>query len=273
MQAEFLIPTDVRNGGDLLRALAGAASRAGDKPLVRATLQGRSECLVLYGIGAPAAVEARKRVHLRDGHVVHWDAAYFSRGRKAGYFRVSIDDDHPQRWLDDTPDDPSRWVAHNVALREDHNPAGHILLVGLGRKSRSYHRAEDWEARKLAELQRRFPGRTIIYRPKPRHPHPILAVGTDSTTPIEQLLKGCALVVCRHSNVAVDAVVAGVPYEAEDGAALWLTGKEYSPANRLSFLHRLAFWQWRADEADQAWSFLRARVRDAIACGVREKGP
>ena len=261
LQAEFLIPSNIRNGDGLLRSLAAAAQQHGDRPVMRSTLQGRSPWLVLYGVGAPGQAEARRRQTERNCHTVHWDAAYFSRGRKIGYFRVSVDSDHPQQWLDATPDDCSRWSVHETPIREDADPRGPILLVGLGKKSRIYLKAEHWEVRKLAELRHRFPGRKIIYRPKPKHPHPVLAgIDTDATTPIEKLLVGCSRVVCRHSNVAVDAVVAGVPIEVEDGAAQWLDGKPYTVENRLSFLHRLAWWQWRADEAMQAWAFLRKIV-------------
>jgi hypothetical protein len=82
----------------------------------------------------------------------------------------------------------------------------------------------------------------------------------DTDTPIAQLLRGASLVVARHSNVCLDAVQAGVPFEAEDGAAVWLQRREFTPANRLEFLQRLAWWQWRAAEAPRAWQFLKGMV-------------
>ena len=78
---------------------------------------------------------------------------------------------------------------------------------------------------------------------------------------IADLLRGASLAACRHSNVAVDAVVAGVPFEAVDGAAMWLAGKDYTPANRLDFLRRLAWWQWKASEAHLAWDFAKEVAR------------
>jgi hypothetical protein len=67
---------------------------------------------------------------------------------------------------------------------------------------------------------------------------------------------GASMLVCRHSNCAVDAVVAGVPIECEDGAAKWLDGKPYKRRTRKDFLNRLAYWQWKASEAAQAWQFI-----------------
>ena len=41
---------------------------------------------------------------------------------------------------------------------------------------------------------------------------------TGPTGTIADVLNGCSVVVCRHSNVAVDACIAGVPVECEGGA-------------------------------------------------------
>lgn len=191
-----------------------------------------------------------------------WDAGYFGRVSKGrGYMRMSVNRDHPQALLDKTPADPQRWMEHGISLRNVHDPKGHILLVGLGQKSRSYLGQEHWEAQKLNELHKRFPKHRVLYRPKPRHRSPSLGCDFDATSPIENLLEGCSLVVCRHSNVAVDGVIAGIPFEAEDGAAMWLQGKPFTEENRLNFLHRLAWWQWKSTEADAAWAFLRRTVR------------
>ena len=107
---------------------------------------------------------------------------------------------------------------------------------------------------------RRFPGRRIVFKPKGSDPLRLPCERADPETPIEELLRGSALVVCRHSNCAVDAVIAGVEFEAEDGAATWLRGREFTPANRLEFLQRLAWWQYKPHEAAPAWSFAKQVV-------------
>ena len=147
-----------------------------------------------------------------------------------------------------------------MPLREHADPAGPIILVGLGTKSRTYLNDEDWESRTLARLEQRFPNRRILHRPKPGHGYTKLHCERDTTTPIAELLRGASLVVCRHSNVAVDAAIDGVPFECEDGAAAWLTGKPFTPEQRLDFLRRLAWWQWRVTEAPLAWAFIVATL-------------
>lgn len=218
--------------------------------------QGGSEWLVLAGVGSAAHNAARVRHLSKGGHVLHWDHGYFQREKVTGHMRMCIDSDHPQTWLDKTPDDSARWDALGLQLREDANPNGHIVLVGMGAKSRSYLNVHRWEETTYQRLVSQYPGKRIVYRPKgadrKRMPCPM-----DDRPHIADVLRGASLVVCRHSNVAVDAVIAGVPFEASDGAAMWLASKPFTVENRLAFLRRLAWWQYRAHETDQAWSFCK----------------
>jgi hypothetical protein len=241
----------------ILDAFAEAVRHAGDDLRETQAYEGRSDWLVLHGVGGRMH-DAARRAHLqRGGHVLVWDFGYWDRAKVTGHMRMSIDRDHPQAWLDAVPLDASRPVP---ALREDADPDGHILLIGLGRKSRKYLNASDWERRAYADLVRRFPGRRIVFKPKGSDPLRLPCERADPETPIEELLRGSALVVCRHSNCAVDAVIAGVKFEAEDGAAMWLQRREFTPANRLEFLQRLAWWQYKPHEAALAWSFAKRVV-------------
>lgn len=240
----------------MLKALASAARAAGDQVKETARFEGRSDWLVLFGVGAAVNDRARKAQLARGRRVLLWDLGYVDRKKAVGHLRMSIDTDHPQDWLEKTEGLRDRWARLDVPLREDANPAGPVLLIGLGRKSRAYLRLPNWERDMLARLEKRFAGRQIIFRPKGKDITQ-LPCATDRETPMEQLLRGASLVVCRHSNAAVDATIAGVPFEAQDGAAMWLQRREFTPANRLEFLQRLACWQWRADQAAEAWAFVK----------------
>lgn len=246
------------------QAMLGALSRVIGRLVITDKYRGDRDWLILYGVGAPERDEARKK-HLASGrHVLMWDLAYFHRQR---YLRCSIDHDHPQQWFDSMGEEygTNRWATFAVSLREDYDPSGHIILVGLGRKSRSYLHEELWEQQRLADLRQRFPNADILYRPKPGSPSVKLDCRVDADSPIENLLRGAALVSCRHSNVAVDAAVAGVPFECVDGAAMWLQGKPYTRENRLAFLHKLAWWQWLPSEAMRAWRFVQDVVQRRMA--------
>jgi hypothetical protein len=244
----------------MLRAIAAAARAGGAKVTETHRFAGQSDVLVLFGVGADAHNAARRRHVKAGGHVLMFDLGYFGPRKGAGFLRASVDRDHPQHLLDRTPPDPSRWLAQGIALREDADPQGVVLLVGLGAKSRNYLLEADWEQRALASIHQRFPDRTVLHRPKPHHEFPKLKCERDLDTPIDVLLRRSSLVVCRHSNVAIDAAIAGVPFETEDGAAAWLAQRPFTPENRLDFLQRLAWWQWRNEEAGPAWAFLKGFV-------------
>lgn len=256
--AEILIPEVCNPTGR--RVLDSLAETAGGFVSARVTRKytGDSDWLVMWGVGAPGRSEIRNHHLEQGGRAILWDLGYFHRKKEGGACRPSIDDDYPTRWLDKTTPDPSRWDALGIELQNNYDPNGHIVLAGIGPKQRIYMapKLDRWEAQKLKELQSRFPDRRIVYRPKPNRNSPSLPIESDATSPIQDVLKGASLVVCMHSNVAVDAVMAGVPFESEDGVSTWLRGKDYTPETRLDFLRRLAWWQWKPEEFTGAWQHL-----------------
>lgn len=251
---EFIITPDMSlKGTRFLQALVDTApipARVVTEP------SGNAQRLAIYGVGHPPRRAIADKHLARGGTLLLSDIGYFATVHAPEMMRISMNDDHPQRLLDRAPLCSDRWDALHMPLRNDFDPKGPIVLVGLGPKTRAIITDVNWETITFHRLQRRFPGRRIIFRPKPRRPHPTLPCAVDATSPIETVLKGASLVVCRHSNVAVDAVVAGIPFEASDGAARWLDGKPYTVENRLEFLWRLMYFNWRADEAAEAWKVI-----------------
>jgi hypothetical protein len=244
-------------GTELLDSMVAAIERSDVSISVTNSYWGHARWLMLYGVGAADRAAARDAQLRNGGHALLWDLGYFGRAKRGGYMRVSIDHQHPQAWLDRTTPRGERWEAHGIALSERFDASGHIVLVGCGVKSHRFLGTHGWEQRKLNELRQRFPATRIIYRPKPGSRGPNLDCDTDASSSAESLLACASLVVCRHSNFAVDAIVAGVPFECEDGAAAWIKGKPITKESRLDFLRRLCWWQWKATEADQFWKFFR----------------
>lgn len=249
------LPTNSRHSKQTLDGIIAAAKADGWTVTVTDNYRRRGSVLVVYGVGHPTNDAARKAQVARGGRVVMFDLGYFGAKKTGGYFKISLDTDHPPQYFDLTPNEPGRWEAHGIELK-DGSGAGPIVLVGLGPKARRYLNLENWEAEQLRKLRARFPGKEIIHRSKPGKTVHQIGCPVDCETPIADLLKGASLVVCRHSNVAIDASIAGVPFECVDGAAKWLVGKPYTRENRLDFLRRCAYWQWRADESAQAWKFI-----------------
>jgi len=262
--AEILMPDGTNaTGRVILGALATAAPFAGIAIEISRHYRGRCKWLVMWGIGGD------NRSYLRDNHIKAggyvqlWGIGFFKREKVRGYCKCSINQDYATRWLDKTSPIANRWDVLQLDLRDDHDPKGHIVLAGIGPKQRMYMSPtlDHWERDKLAELQKRFPGRRIVYRPKPNRMSPQLRCETDAKSDISQVLKGAALVVCMHSNVAVDAVLAGVPFESEDGVSTWLKGKPYTKDTRLDFCKRISRWQYKQEEMVDAWHFLESMIR------------
>lgn len=226
----------------MLQALADAIPCT----ITKGQPSGKADVLLTWGmghIGRKPIIEAHKA---NGGRVVGVDLGYWDRRSSADTeqnFRLTIDDDHP--WIYVAPQDGSRFDESGIVLREDADPDGPILLAEMGRKSERLF--PHWQPRTIKRLKLDYPGRPIVMRRK-----------SPDNGPIEQALVGKSLVVCRHSNVAVDACIAGVPVECDNGIAyaLYRHGKNPSREQRLEFLRSVAWWQYKPSEAEQAWKFL-----------------
>lgn len=224
--------------------------------------------LVVYGPGGP---DRYPHVKAHPGPLVCWDLGYWDRKLDDGdrKFRVSIGGFHPKGIMDGPSPSPDRWSVARLSITQA-KCKGPILLIGNSPKSVAVG-AEKWTAKKSRDLRRLFPVERISYRPKPgRGQERSVECDHVSGGLIEDALARCSLVVCRHSNVAVDACRMGVPVVCDDGAAAAIypsrledRAEQPSAERRLEFLHRLAWWQWstREMESGQAWEWLRERMQ------------
>lgn len=239
--------------------LAGFDARMVDHQHVRP-----GSWLFVYGLGGLDRVR-----YLKRGKVAAFDLGYWDRKVSDRKYRVSINGFHcPQLILKgDTP--PShRWADSGLSVFESRNIDGPILLVGNGPKSAAVG-ASGWTEKMAWKLREKFPGRTIWYRPKPNRAHEQVncdAIRTEE--PVDLVLKEVGLVVCRHSNVAVDACRLGVPVACEDGAAAciyptldrWQEQPTFE--QRKDFLRRLAWWQWSPVECETMmfWNWMKGQM-------------
>ncbi len=243
MRCDVMLWNDVcSRGARMLKSMVKAAATVGvDCQLVDKAPS--APLAMTWGLG-----HTGRRVHLdrhlkAGGRVIAWDLGYWDRGsREDGdqSYRVTIDHDHPWRLVN--PEDPARFDGAGIALREDANPNGPILVASMGRKSAVLF--PSWQKDAIGKLRKRG---VIQIRGKSK-------VGE----PIESALKGKSLVVCRHSNVAIDACIAGVPVECSDGIAYALYRNNSHPTReqRLEFLRTVAHWQYKPTESVEAWKFL-----------------
>ena len=229
---------------------------------VRPSFYGSPDILLLWGVGAPVQAAARETQLARGGRVIMLDMGYqrdpLGRNRM---FRISLDAPHPQQWLDQTPSNVLR--GHWPLLEEEPVLGQYVLVVGMGPKSNQQYGMRDWAKGKIQELEKSGISRTdMLHRPKPKRPFfPVHGVAHDAISPMASLLRKSRLVVTHHSNAAVEAVIAGVPIDTEDGAAAWLRNKNWTYKNRKSFINRLSHWQYRPSEAGDAWNFLEGFLK------------
>lgn len=224
--------------------------------------------LMLYGMGGADRMPHAMNHMASGGRLVVWDAGYWQRKLLNGEkkFRVSIDGLHPQKFVMKGPSPgPGRYKATAPDQFPPRRDKGLILLAGSGPKSIAIG-AQGWTAAKSKEIKQKFPGKKIAYRPKPKRPaEPSVRYDYLSMGGIEKAVSESSLVVCRHSNVAVDACMQGVPVVCDDGAAAAIYPSKLEDyksqpdaATRQDFLNRLAYWQWSPNECRDGvvWPWL-----------------
>lgn len=232
--------------------------------------RGMRDWLVLWGVGGDKQLEAWHKHRESGRRVIMADIGYFNRAfdYKASSFRISVDDWHPQHHVFDAP--PERFAQTGIQLKNEYRADGHILVCGMGIKSRKLYAKERWDYEMVQRLRALYPGRTIYYRPKPRQENERIEGALPATDgSIEDWLRGCFLCATHHSNAAVDAAVHGVPCVAFDGIGAALYGNDPgSPRNpqeseRLKFLQSVAWFNWMPSEMGKCISFLLNRFGQA----------
>lgn len=270
---ELLITPDTRGrGGKLLNAMRTSAIKYGIDASITQQYAGNCETLVMWGAGELRRSRYMQNHLAKGGHVIIWDMGYW-HGKHAipenSLSRISIDHMHPQKMVMKFDFDSSRFDSYDIEMKNYYDPNGHVLLVGMGDKSCvSFGISHgQWELINLEKIltSECFRDRKIIYRPKPNTKHHIKWPHTNGTSPISELLNGCALVVCRHSNVAVDAIIHGVPVACEDGAArslyddLIIQKPPIRHGLAVKFLSNISHYHYTINEVleGMAWEFLQ----------------
>jgi hypothetical protein len=257
VDCEVLLPKIAKRGQRMMQAMVETAASEGIKVKVTEEYQGCAPWLMSWGLGHLGRRPSTDAHMANGGRLIGWDIGYFAREES---LRLTIDADHPQKYLRDNGSE--RWDALGIRLRNDYLPDGPVILVGLGPKSRMQFGFQGlaWEIRKLGEIRKAFPRRNILFRPKKEE----RMQGVRSISgPIEQAIRGASLVVCKHSNVAIDACIAGIPVACEDGAAAAIYNNNLASPEvpdletRQAFLEQLAWFNWHPNEAANAWKFLK----------------
>lgn len=204
--------------------------------------------------------------------VVYLDMAYWQRHT---HYKVTVNDRHPnpvQLRTQVLPQSRLKELGITVNPYWLINPNGFILVAGMGPKSAWAEKeepVESWE-RRVVEYIRSQTDRRIVYRPKPSQNYgkPIPGTEMRAGNLFNDLLDSYA-VVSHHGNVAVEALVAGVPAFVIKGAAVAIGNQlhlhdinsPYYPSRQevLQWASNLAYYQWSLEEmrTGMCWRHLK----------------
>lgn len=206
---------------------------------------------------------------------IYFDLAYWQRDR---YYKVTLNDRHPNAYLmkRDMPHDRFRNLGVSIApWKLEMDDSAHILLAGMsGKAAWSWGlKAESFERQMVRDIQT-CTQRAILYRPKPswREAAPIAGTHFVRVGDYSKLLHGSHAVVTHHSNVGVDALIAGVPVFTRHGAALPLALSVDSDLNRIEepsypdgrgqWAANLAYCQWTVAQMinGDCWRYFRELI-------------
>ncbi len=258
----------------IANAMAAGIRRVGDPFRIIESSRFRepeARVAVFYGFDQQMRVIFEKyRKH--NLPVVYVDLGYFGRlegGKWSGYHKVSVNDRHPTKYFQARPHDSSRVSRFRLTF----NPwkdGRHILICGTSDKGALVDgfRPQQWETETI-NLLRKVTQRPLIYRPKPswNGASPIPgSVFAQSKEDVSRWLHDCHAVVSHHSNVCVDAFLAGVPNFCVEGVGAPLSETDFSkidtprkPDGRELWAQDLAFTQYRIGEMEDgiAWRHLK----------------
>jgi hypothetical protein len=202
------------------------------------------------------------------GQYVYFDLGYWNRRPSTspldGHYRLAVNNwDTAKAMRRACPDD--RFKRLGIRLKPPQLNGRDIVIASMSLKSAKTHKFDigEWEQamrKRLSAMGLKFP---IVQRPKPAKKQAPLPA-------IEHVLSTARILVTRHSNTAVDAMVSGVPFYAERGVGSLLSAKDLTcemietptfcnDVDRHQLLADIAYAQWTPPEmrSGEAWDHMR----------------
>lgn len=209
-------------------------------------------------------------------HYAYFDMGYWDRrqagDKKNGFHRLSVNSwDTADNMLRAMPAD--RFTSSGIRLKPWGSKGSVIILAGMSNKAAGSHgfKPGQWERETEIAVRERT-DRPIIVRAKP--------TGDQSKIePITDVLARAHMLITHHSNAAMDAMIAGVPFHARKGVGRILAPDDIflierypdiGDNERLQLMQDIAYAQWRPSEmrTGQAWDHIKWILRSTQA---REK--
>lgn len=253
------------------RAMADGIKAAGDTPVIRSATDHNMDgfgAIVIYGF----VTECQDAVKAAERARIPWvfiDLGYWAR---SDHYKITVNDRHPTKYFMRTNRSSDRFNRWGVPILPRKGATdGYILLAGMsGKAAWSFGlKPEEYERVTISTIQHTTK-RTIVYRPKPSwgNAGPIAGSIFDKRTPYDAALAAAHVVVAHHSNVATDAILAGIPAIAKRGAASVLAPYDLATVEnpvwptddqRRQYAANLAYSNWSVEEMRNGacWRDLR----------------
>lgn len=254
-------------------AMSSGIAAAGDRPQVILDEHFKGvthDACVFYGY--TTRLQRIMAAHIAAGRpAVYLDLGYWHREGSNGHHKIVVNGRHPTAYFQARRHDASRLRNFRVEIKPWRRGGRSILLAGMGFKAATIAEGvpfESFERQAILEL-RRHTARPIVYRPKPscKESRPITGtVFSPREESLDAVLADCHAVVTHHSNVAVDALVAGIPAFCWQGVAAPLSLQDFAriespayPDGREQWLADIAWTQWSIAEmaAGLPWRHLK----------------
>jgi hypothetical protein len=222
----------------------------------------------------------------RESTVVYIDLGYWKRRirtRYDGYYKFAVNSRHPTAYFMNNDQDMSRAKDLGIKVQPWLEREGeYIVLAGMSEKAARAEGLEHqvWERTALQTLLRHT-DREIIYRAKPNccRSRPIKGARFDKKMPVPELFSKAHAVVARHSNIAVEALCAGIPTFVDAGVALPMSPQKLvhvespiRPEGRKQWAGNIAWCQFSLAEMKTGLPFLHLSKEGVIPDVLEGKG-
>lgn len=246
------------------KAMMSGIVHGGGNAVLRAshTYRGKVEfdCAIFYGWA-----QGLRKVfedYRKHASAIYIDLGYWGRRKSSrydGYHKIVRNSRHPTDYFQRIQRPPDRFNHFGIEIQPWRKAGRHILVAGMSGKAAAAEgfNPHEWERRTIAEL-RKHTNRPIVYRAKPNWLDAKPIPGSEFSprdVPIEQALRNCHAVIAHHSNVAIDALMAGIPCICPSGAASVLSGHDLSqvehppmPEGREQWAYDLSYTQYSLGE-------------------------
>ena len=229
-----------------------------------------SDIAVFYGLA-----EGLHRVfqeYSKYAKAVYVDLGYWHRRintKYDGYHKVVVNGRHPTPYFQQVSHPKDRFQEMHIDIKPWRKGGSHVLIAGMSGKAAAAEGLipEYWERNAVAQIKK-LTERTVVYRPKPNYSncHHIQGAVMQRNVELQNALINCHAVATHHSNVAVDAILAGVPAFCVEGVASPMSCDDLSkieepwmPDNRIQWASDIAYCQWSMVEIQNGlpWKHLK----------------